>query len=51
MVQEILRDSDESGNQYEKGIPNSVVQGLYAPELAAMGDQGKSVLDAAKMDH
>ncbi|KAI4116863.1 MAG: hypothetical protein LQ338_007651 [Usnochroma carphineum] len=47
VVREVLRDSDQSHNEYEVNIPNSVVQTLYSQELNAMGDGGKGVLDAA----
>ncbi|KAL8835707.1 MAG: hypothetical protein Q9170_003209 [Blastenia crenularia] len=46
-IREILGDSDELANDYERGIPNSVVLGLYGQQLRAMPDHGQSVLDAA----
>ncbi|KAI4252405.1 MAG: hypothetical protein LQ352_004315 [Teloschistes flavicans] len=50
-IKELLVESDESANDYELNIPNSVVQGLYAGQLAAMADGGRAVLDAAMLDH
>ncbi|KAI4176278.1 MAG: hypothetical protein LQ343_001016 [Gyalolechia ehrenbergii] len=46
VIRQSLQDSNETANEYELNIPNSVVQSLYGPELSAMLDQGKSVLDA-----
>ncbi|KAL8701167.1 MAG: hypothetical protein Q9201_005057 [Fulgogasparrea decipioides] len=49
-IKELLRESDQGANSFEKGIPNSVVQNLYTEQVGAMGDEGRKVLDAAKMD-
>ncbi|KAI4107386.1 MAG: hypothetical protein L6R37_001617 [Teloschistes peruensis] len=52
-VREILRESEEEGGaggaggvEYEVGVPNSVVEGLYGEVLRGMGDAGVGVLDA-----
>ncbi|KAL8951620.1 MAG: hypothetical protein Q9222_002420 [Ikaeria aurantiellina] len=47
-VRETIEDSDEGDNVFEMNIPNTVVQGLYQQELAAMPDAGRSVLAAAR---
>ncbi|KAL9027682.1 MAG: hypothetical protein Q9196_003837 [Gyalolechia fulgens] len=47
VITQSLQDSNQTANEYESNIPNSVVQSLYSQELHAMADQGKSVLDAA----
>ncbi|KAL8804850.1 MAG: hypothetical protein Q9182_002344 [Xanthomendoza sp. 2 TL-2023] len=44
-----LASSDESDNQFERNIPNSVVQALYGPELTKMGAKAKkAILDAGR---
>ncbi|KAI4129697.1 MAG: hypothetical protein LQ341_006536 [Variospora aurantia] len=43
----LIAASDQTANQFEKNVPNSVVKSLYRPQLAAMADGGKSVLNAA----
>ncbi|KAL8816046.1 MAG: hypothetical protein Q9223_004891 [Gallowayella weberi] len=43
-----LASSDESDNQFERTIPNSVIQALYGPELAKLGDKAKKALLDAK---
>lgn len=50
VIREMLQDSNETENEYERNIPNSVVQTLYDQQLYAMEDHGKSVLDAADDD-
>lgn len=45
-IRDVISESDQSANDYERNIPNSVVQSLYSQELRAMADGGRSVLDA-----
>ncbi|KAL8943994.1 MAG: hypothetical protein Q9216_000703 [Gyalolechia sp. 2 TL-2023] len=46
VIRQILQDSNETANEYELNIPNSVVQSLYGQELSTMADRGQSVLEA-----
>ncbi len=45
-IREVIDESDQSANDYERNIPNSVIQSLYSQELMAMADGGKNCLDA-----
>ncbi|KAL8740976.1 MAG: hypothetical protein Q9184_008438 [Pyrenodesmia sp. 2 TL-2023] len=45
-IRNVISESDQSANDYERDIPNSVVESLYSQELSAMADGGRSVLDA-----
>ncbi|KAL8715100.1 MAG: hypothetical protein Q9220_001057 [cf. Caloplaca sp. 1 TL-2023] len=47
-VRETIEISDETENTFEMNIPNTVLQGLYQEELAAMPDGGRGVLAAAR---
>ncbi|KAI4144766.1 MAG: hypothetical protein L6R39_004050 [Caloplaca ligustica] len=49
VIRQVLKDSDESHNDFEKNIPNSVLHSLYKQELDAMDGQGKHVMDAVSM--
>ncbi|KAL8692887.1 MAG: hypothetical protein Q9218_002180 [Villophora microphyllina] len=46
----LLSGSNETLGEYEKGIPNSVVESLYAVQLGALVDKGQDVLNAGKTD-
>ncbi|KAL8864766.1 MAG: hypothetical protein Q9174_007231 [Haloplaca sp. 1 TL-2023] len=48
-VTRLTRMSDETANEFERNIPNSVVRGLYYDGLDAVGDRGQAILDAAQM--
>lgn len=45
-IREVIDGSDQSSNDYERNIPNSVVESLYSQELSAMPDGGNNCLDA-----
>ena len=47
-IKELIRDSNETENEFEMNIPNSAVQTLYSQQLKAMKDDGKSILDAVR---
>ncbi|KAL9596580.1 MAG: hypothetical protein Q9219_005707 [cf. Caloplaca sp. 3 TL-2023] len=47
VIADILVESDQTDNGYEKDIPNSVVQATYGHQLDSMDDHGKSILNAA----